>query len=73
MLNILLLIYRKHIKILLLLILEKLKLLQIIFIGLVILVMLLIKSELKFKISYLNQKEYILNTLESYYYQELAT
>ena len=37
------------------------------------LVMLLIKSELKFKISYLNQKEYILNTLESYYYQELAT
>ena len=70
MLNILLLIYGKHIKILLLLISEKLKLLQTIFILLDMLVMLLIKLEFLYKIIYLEKKEYTLNTLENFFFQE---
>ena len=70
MLNILLLIYGKHIKILLLLISEKLKLLQIIFILLDMLVTLLIKLEFLYKIIYQEKKEYTLNTLENFFFQE---
>ena len=70
MLNILLLIYGKHIKILLLLISEKLKLLQTIFILLDMLVILLIKLEFLYKIIYLEKKEYTLNTLENFFFQE---
>ena len=56
----------------LLLILKKLKLLLTIFIGFAMLVMLLIKLELKFKIICLKKKEFILSTPEDYFFLDTA-
>ena len=49
---------------------EKLKLLQTIFILLDMFVMLLIKLEFLYKIIYQEKKEYTLNTLENFFFQE---